>query len=63
MSDSMTNEMVDIARKLEKLTAEYWRLNELENGFQPVVWITNNESGDSIFMASKVNSDLIKSQL
>ena len=56
----MTDEMVEIALKLEQLAKEYRKLYESENGNIPVVWFKNNETGEGIFISDSFNTDRIK---
>ena len=59
----MTEEMIKVARKLEKAAKEYRRLYEKENGKTPVVWIKNNETEEGVFIADSFNTELIKNTL
>jgi hypothetical protein len=59
----MTEEMLKVARELERAAKEYRRLYEEENGKTPVVWIKNNETEEGVFISDSFNTELIKNTL
>ena len=59
----MTEEMVNVGRRLFNVAREYRKLFEQENGKAPVVWLNNDETGECVFMADGFNADRIKSIL
>lgn len=52
------------AQNVMEAARRYRALYEERNpGEQPVIFITDNQQGDSVFMANRFNSDLIKMRM
>lgn len=56
----MTDEMIVAAHRLHEAAKEYRKLYEAEHGATPVIWLTHDEGGESVFMAESFNADRIK---
>jgi hypothetical protein len=63
MYNTMTDEMIDIATKLHALAAKYRDLYNQVNNRDPVIWITHNDTGESIIIADSFNTEIIKQRI
>lgn len=59
----MTDEMIEVAHKLQEVARQYRKLYENEYRESPVIWIDNNETGECIFLSDSFNAHRIKSRL
>lgn len=59
----MTDEMIDAAHRLFESAADYRRLYEAQHGKAPVVWVKNDETGESVFISDSFNTERIKAIL
>ena len=56
----MTNEMILSAERLEQAAIEYKKIWIKENGDADIVWITRDETGESVFITDGYISKKIK---
>ena len=60
MQKRMTDEMISIAAELHVLSAKYRDLYNQVNSKAPVIWITHNDTGESVIIADSFNAEIIK---
>jgi hypothetical protein len=59
----MTEEMILAAEELHAAAKKYRDLYEAKSEKTPVVWVTHDDTGESVFIADSFNSGLMKSRL
>lgn len=59
----MTEEMKSLAEVIFGAAGKYRELCAAEGTNRPVIWITQESTGQTIFIADSFNSGLIKSRL
>ena len=59
----MTPEMLDAAKELMEAAKKYKQLFNKESKQEPCIFLTENETGETVFIADSFNADLVKTHL
>lgn len=59
----MTDEMVDVAFELLEVSRRYRQLYEENNEVKPTIYVTYNDTGETVFISDSFNSQLIREHL
>lgn len=59
----MTPEMLDAAKELMDAAKKFKQAFNKENKCEPCIFLTENETGETVFIADSFNADLVKAHL
>lgn len=59
----MSPEMFDAAKELMSAAQKYKKVFNNENKAEPCIFLTENETGETVFIADSFNAHLVKARL